>query len=85
MFRHYRVILRELVINTLPSYTNIPNAAAGIKINSATRFGQPDHIQVIRIVYKILARIGAIWLIIWGGGIRPWVLGTSIYEGVNLL
>jgi hypothetical protein len=29
MFRHYRVILRELVINTLPSYTGISNAAVG--------------------------------------------------------
>ena len=29
MFRDYRVILRELVINTLPSYTNISNAAVG--------------------------------------------------------
>jgi hypothetical protein len=28
-FRHYRVILRELVINTLPSYTGISNAAVG--------------------------------------------------------
>ena len=27
MFRHYRVIFRELVINTLPSYTGISNAA----------------------------------------------------------
>jgi hypothetical protein len=27
MFRHYRTILRELVINALPSYTNISNAA----------------------------------------------------------
>ena len=27
MFRHYSVILRELVINTLPSYTSISNAA----------------------------------------------------------
>jgi len=27
MFRHYRVILREPVINTLPSYTSISNAA----------------------------------------------------------
>ena len=26
-FRHYRVILRQLVINTLPSYTSISNAA----------------------------------------------------------
>jgi len=27
MFRHYCVILRELEINTLPSYTSISNAA----------------------------------------------------------
>ena len=27
MFRHYRVILRQLVINTLPSYSSISNAA----------------------------------------------------------
>jgi len=27
MFRHYRVILRELTINTLPNYTSISNAA----------------------------------------------------------
>ena len=29
MFRHYRVILRELVTNTLPSYTSTSNAALG--------------------------------------------------------
>jgi hypothetical protein len=29
MFRHYCVILRELVISTLPSYTSISNAAVG--------------------------------------------------------
>jgi len=29
MFRHYRVILRELVINTLPSDTSISNAVVG--------------------------------------------------------
>ena len=29
MFRHYPVILRELVINTLPSYTSISSAAVG--------------------------------------------------------
>jgi len=29
MIRHYRVILRQLVINTLPSYTSISNAAVG--------------------------------------------------------
>ena len=29
MFRHYRVNLRQLVINTLPSYTSISSAAVG--------------------------------------------------------
>jgi len=29
MFRHYRVILRQPVINTVPSYTSISNAAVG--------------------------------------------------------
>jgi len=29
LFRHYRVILRELVISILPSYTSISNAAVG--------------------------------------------------------
>jgi len=29
MFRHYFVILRELLIKTLPSYTIISNAAVG--------------------------------------------------------
>ena len=31
MFRHYRAIVRELVINTLSSYTSISNAAVGSK------------------------------------------------------
>jgi hypothetical protein len=29
MFRRYRAILKQLVINTLPSYTSISNAAVG--------------------------------------------------------
>jgi len=29
MFQHCRVIVRGLVINTWPSYTNISNAAVG--------------------------------------------------------
>jgi len=29
MFRHYCVILRELVVSTLPSYTSMSNAVAG--------------------------------------------------------
>jgi len=35
MFRHYRVILRELVISNLPSYTSISNAAVGNAIYSS--------------------------------------------------
>ena len=34
MFRHYRVILRQLAINTLPSYTSISNAAVGNTVYS---------------------------------------------------
>jgi len=34
ILRHYPVILRELVINTLPSYTSISNAAVGNTIYS---------------------------------------------------
>jgi len=29
MFRHYRVIVRELVVSTLPCYTIMSNAVAG--------------------------------------------------------
>jgi hypothetical protein len=29
LFRHYRAILRQPAINTLPSYTDIANAAVG--------------------------------------------------------
>ena len=32
MFRHYRVIRKKIVINTLPSYTSISSAAVGNKI-----------------------------------------------------
>jgi len=34
MFRHYRVILRQPVTNTLPSYTSISSAAVGNKVYS---------------------------------------------------
>jgi len=34
MFRHCRVILRQLVINTLPCYTSISNAAVGNTVYS---------------------------------------------------
>jgi len=36
MFRHYCVILRELVINTLLSYTSISNADVGNTIYNFT-------------------------------------------------
>ena len=39
MFRHYRVILRQPVINTLPSYTMISNAAVG---NTTYIFVKPN-------------------------------------------
>jgi len=32
MYRHYRIILSEFVISTLPSYTSMSNAAVGKKI-----------------------------------------------------
>jgi len=32
IFRHYRVILKELVVSTLPSYTSMSNAAVGTTI-----------------------------------------------------
>jgi hypothetical protein len=32
VFRHYRVIFRELVIDTLPSYTSISDAAVGNRV-----------------------------------------------------
>jgi hypothetical protein len=35
MFQHYRFILKELVINNLPSYTSISNAAVGIVSTTA--------------------------------------------------
>jgi len=33
MFRHYRVIITERVLNTLPGYTSISNAAVGNTIH----------------------------------------------------
>ena len=34
MFRHCRVILRELVVSTLPSYTSMSNAVVGLLLQS---------------------------------------------------
>jgi len=39
MFRHYRVFLRELVINTLPSYTSISNADVGNTVYNYVTLG----------------------------------------------
>jgi len=36
MFRHYRVILKKLVINILSSYTSISNAAVGNTVCTLT-------------------------------------------------
>jgi len=38
MFRHYLVILRQLLINTLPSHTSISNAAVGNTIYNLKLF-----------------------------------------------
>jgi len=49
---HYRVILRELLINTLPSYTSISNAAVGNTMCNSDvshRFYASSHIIVIEI------------------------------------
>jgi len=53
MFRHYLVILRQLVINTLPSYTSISNAAVGNTIYNwdvSQRFYASSHINVVEAV-----------------------------------
>jgi hypothetical protein len=52
MLRHYRVILRELVINNLPSYTSIPNVAFGntfYNYDISRRFYASSHIIVVEI------------------------------------
>jgi len=38
MFRHYPVILRQLVVSTLPSYTIISNAAVGNTVYNLNLF-----------------------------------------------
>jgi hypothetical protein len=40
MFRHNRVILREILINALPSYTIISNAVVGNIVTSSLRMTQ---------------------------------------------
>jgi hypothetical protein len=50
VFRHLRVLLRELISNTLPSYTTISNAAIGNTIYN--RFYASSHI--IKPIWNIL-------------------------------
>jgi len=55
MFRHYRVIYRELVINTLLRYTSISNAAVGNTIYNydvSHRFYASSHVVFARIRLK---------------------------------
>jgi len=52
MFRHYRVILRQPAINTLPSYTSISNAAVGNTVYNqdvSQRFYASSDITVVEI------------------------------------
>jgi len=51
MFRHYRVFLRELVINTLPSYTTISNAAVGNTSYSVKRLNNKLYYQQLHLKY----------------------------------
>jgi len=54
MFRHYRVILRELVINPLPSYTSIFSAAVG---NTIYNYRQTpistDSVSVVSVIRSL--------------------------------
>jgi hypothetical protein len=51
MFRHYHVILRELVINALPSYTSISNEAVGNTVPGMSLGGKADDTQGLRHYY----------------------------------
>jgi len=62
MFRHYRVILRQPVINTLPSYTSISKAAVGNTIyhfvlwpTNAQLFHKLSHCYMFR-PYRVILR-----------------------------
>jgi len=46
-FRHYRVIFREPVINALPSYTSISNAAVGNTVSSTIKMLNTVFMQVL--------------------------------------
>jgi hypothetical protein len=87
MFRHYRVILRELVINTLPSYTNISNAAVGntISINDVShRFNASSHITVVEIsnIIKNLRNIKMVLITIkWANVCNP-AIKISCFKSV---
>jgi len=51
MFRHYHVILRELVINALPSYTSISNAAVGNTVPGMSLGGKADDTEGLQPYY----------------------------------
>jgi len=51
MFRPYRVVLRELVINTLPSYTTISNAAVGNTIYNVKHLNYKFYYQQLHLKY----------------------------------
>ena len=51
MFRHYHVILKELVINALPSYASISNAAVGNAVPGMSLGGRADDKQGLQPYY----------------------------------
>ena len=68
MFRHYNVILRDLVINSLPSYTSISNAAV---VNTVYNQDVSRRLYVLKILqywdfndYNMRTCIKPIWNIV---------------------
>jgi len=60
MFRHCRFILWELVINTLPSYTGISNAAVGNTIYNVKHLKCKLYYQQLNLKY--LCNLARYWL-----------------------
>jgi len=61
MFRHHHVIVRELVINALSSYTSISNAAVGNTVPGMSLGGKADDTQGLQ-PYYVRAPTGKFWL-----------------------
>jgi len=57
MFRHYRVILKELVINSLSSYTTVSNAAVG---NTIIFYYQQLQFDMILIISSLKMKLQAL-------------------------